>query len=841
MPQDTPFDLVRIGRGLPAAGLVGQLGASLAEPGSRAVVAAPPGSGKTTVVPPAVAELVGAGSRVVVTQPRRVATRAAAARLAELTGTPLGELVGYSVRGERKLERGARIEFVTAGLLVRRLLADPELPGVAAVVLDEVHERSLDGDLAVGLLGEVAQLRDDLRLVAMSATLDAERWATLLDAEVCEVEVAPHPLEVRWAPPPRDAPALDARGVTRGFLDHVTRVTADAFSALTDPAASALVFVPGGREVDAVVTGLRARGMDAAPLTGSLSLAEQQRVLRPTGRGRVIVATSIAETSLTVPDVRLVVDSGLAREPRVDLARDMPQLVTVSVSRAAATQRAGRAARVGPGTAIRCLAELDWARLPREATPEIETADLAPMALTLAAWGTPDRADLPLPEAPPAAALRRAQTTLRSLGALDDRGITPLGRRLATIPAHPRIARALVDSARDLGPRRAAEYAAALESDRRAPGADLAKLLRDLRAEHGGAGARWRADAKRLASLVPERTGAGAGDRMSDDAGLAQFVALAYPERLARARGGGYQLASGTGATIPPGSPLAGQPWLAVAEVARATTRDGSGAVIRQAIPIDEATALAAAETLLHEEVDTRWEGGRVRASHRELLGAIVLRESPQRPDEAAARDCVAREIARTGLGMLTWRDAAARLRRRLALLHRVLGAPWPDVDDRALLARLDEWFVPELDRLAGGTAASAIDLLDPLRRLLPWPEAGRLDELAPESLEVPTGSRVQLQYPEVGDDGPPVLAVKLQECFGLVETPRIAEGRVPVLLHLLSPARRPLAVTDDLASFWAGPYAQVRAEMRGRYPKHPWPDDPLTALPMRGTKRSGR
>lgn len=830
------FDLAQIAAGLPAASLLPQLRDALVAPGARVVVAAPPGSGKTTVVPPAIA--AHTQGRVLVTQPRRIATRAAASRLAQLTGTELGGAVGYAVRGERKVSRDTRVEFVTAGLLVRRLLADPELAGVGAVVLDEVHERSLDSDLAIGMLGELGQLRDDLTLVAMSATLDVAAWVELLGngTQVCEVDVAPHPLEVRWAPPPRDVHALDDRGVTRDFLDHVTRVTADAVAAADD--GSALVFLPGAREVDAVVAGLRVRGLAAEPLTGSLSLAEQQRVLRPSGERRVIVSTAIAETSLTVPDVRLVVDAGLSREPRIDLARDMAQLVTVSVSQAAATQRAGRAARVGPGRVVRCYAELDWPRLAPAATPEIATADLTPFALTLAAWGDPDAAELPLPQRPPAAALQRAQATLRHLGALDDAGITAFGRQLANVPAHPRIARALLAAAPRLGAARAAEYAAAIESDRRAPGGDLAALVRQLRDGRDASATRWRSDARRFRELVPPSRGEAP---IGDDAGLAEVIALAYPERLARARGGSYQLASGTGASLPRGSALAGQEWLAVAEVSRAATQDGSGAVIRAAVPIDAHSARELAGPLMRTQTVTQWRNGKVRATRETRLGEIVLSSAPHTPSPEEARGAVAVELERAGLGLLRWSRAADELRRRLALLHRTLGEPWPDVSDAALLARLDDWLAPELDRLARGATAASVDLLDPLRRLLPWPDAARLGELAPERLEVPTGSMIRVQYPEHDVDAPPVLAVKLQECFGWLETPRIVDGRVPVLLHLLSPAQRPLAITDDLASFWAGPYAQVRAEMRGRYPKHPWPEDPFNAEPRRGTTRSGR
>jgi len=939
-----PFDLGLVSRGLPAARLVGSLDALLAADDARAVVVAPPGSGKTTVVPPLVANLVAraiAGDRpasvgrVVVTQPRRVAARAAARRLAQLTGTRVGDLVGYAVRDERRSSAATRVEFVTEGLLVRRLLADPELAGVGAVVFDEIHERNLDGDLAFAMAGEVAELRGDLRLVAMSATLDGEAWARRLGdgaggpAALVEVAATPHPLAVEWAPAPSGAQRLDARGVTRDYLDHVARTAAAV--ARRSSTTGTLVFVPGTREIARVVDGIRgileqggtgvevaaggdADGIDVLALHGGMPAAAQDSVLAPSPRRRVIVSTALAESSLTVPGVDAVVDAGLSREPRIDLARGASTLVTVRASRAAAEQRAGRAARTGPGVVVRAYPESEWAAMRPDRTPEIAVADLASAALDLACWGAPLGVGLDLPDAVPEAAGRAAESTLRAIGAVDEHGrATDLGRALARIPADPRIARALLEASGELGARRAAEAAAVLVSDERAPGGDLAALWRRLRDDRGGAGARWRADADRFERIAGAGTGAAgpaaagvaadAADdsprprradaasafpkqrRATDDEALALVVALAHPDRIARARtaiarsgggqggaasasgggspsgpgtGGGrgsapsrpgarppveFLLAGGTGASVDAASPLAGAEWLAIAELGGASgSGAGASAVVRAAVPLSAEAALRAGAALLTASTETAWADGRVRARRVRGLGAIDLSSTPVEPDVGAARDAVARALARDGLGVFDWSEAATALRRRLALLHRVLGGPWPDVSDAALAASAADWLAPEIDALARGRAASRVDLVDAVRRLLPWPEASRLDELAPERLEVPSGSRHALDYPAADDpDGRVVLAVKLQECFGWTRTPRIADGRVPVQLHLLSPARRPLAVTDDLEFFWREVYASVRAENRGRYAKHPWPEDPLTAEAKRGTTKSGR
>ena len=858
---DGPFDLRRLGRGLVFARSLPDLTQVLnpAAGGRTAVVQAPPGTGKTTLVPPLAANLLGPeAGRIVVTQPRRVAARAAARRLAALDGTAVGGRVGYTVRGERHAGSSTVVEFVTPGILLRRLLADPSLEGTAAVVLDEVHERGLETDLLVGLLSEVRQLREDLVLVAMSATLNAARFAGLIggpdgSAPVIDCASALYPLEVQWEPPA--ARRLDERGVTRDYLAELaqTAATGHARALAADPETDALVFVPGAREVSAVAARLRqaaGAGTDILELHGQVPAAEQDRAVsgRPAGgRPRIIVSTSLAESSLTVPGVRLVVDSGLSREPRRDAARGMSGLVTVSCSRASAQQRAGRAARQGPGTVIRAYSEAAYAAAPAQQTPEIATADLTAAALVLACWGTPGGRGLNLPEPPPAAAMADAEVVLRGIGAVDGDGrATPTGVALSRIPVDPPLARALVDGAPVLGARAAAEVAAMVAGDLRVPGADLVRQLARLRSGTDPGARSWSQEVRRLERLAVQPGAAGAllehRPEARESAGF--IVALAFPARVARrvagSSGDQYLLASGTRAGLPADSPLRGTEWLAVADVTRAQGRAaaGTGAVIRAAAPLEAETAEAAASHLITEKITAKFSGGRITARRERRLGAIELASTPVRATAAQGREAVAAALADQGLELIGWSPAADSLRRRLALLHRELGAPWPDVSEPALLARLDEWLGPELDALAAGARTAGINLVDPLRRLLPWPEAARLEELAPERLQVPSGSRVQIGYPAPDDDGGrPVVSVKLQECFGWAGSPTLAAGRVRVLFHLLSPAGRPLAVTDDLASFWAGPYHQVRAEMRGRYPKHPWPEDPWSATATARTK----
>lgn len=889
-PARPPFNLQHIGSGLVFAEALPDLEAVLDPLNGRnaAVVQAPPGTGKTTLVPPLLANLLinkapaEPQSRIIVTQPRRVAARSAARRLAVLDGSRLGGRVGYTVRGESHTGPETVIEFVTPGILLRRLLADPGLDGTAAVVLDEVHERGLETDLLLGMLTEVRQLRDDLTLVAMSATLDAPRFAALIGGAngsggfgdgpvpVVGCSSALYPLDVRWVPAP--SLRLDEHGVTRSFLQHVADTAAETHNELLaeNPEADALVFVPGAWEVSAVAARIRSRagtGTEVLELHGQIDPREQDRAVSGRSAGdkpRIIVSTSLAESSLTVPGVRLVIDSGLAREPRRDAVRGMSGLVTVSCSRASAEQRAGRAARQGPGRVIRCYDERTFGAAPAHQTPEISVADLTAAALVLACWGAPGGEGLALPDTPPRTAMADAQSVLRDLGAVEASGAaTPLGKTLAGIPADPRLARALLDGSGVVGARPAAETVALVAGDHRAPGADLTRLLTALRSGRDAGERRWSEDVRRMQSIArrseaaprngtarggkPARREKPAREKPVDVAAadaVGFVIGLAFPDRIARRVPGEgperYLLSSGTRAGLPAGSPLTGHEWLAVAEVTRAQGRDaaGTGAVIRAAAPLSEEAAAAAARHLLTDTMEARFVSGRVTARRERRLGAIVLSSTPVRPSAEEGKPAVARAVATEGLGVIGFSPAADSLRRRLALIHRELGDPWPDVSESALLARLDDWLAPELNALAAGASVNGIDLTEPLRRLLPWPEASRLAELAPERLAVPSGSQVRIGYPDPDDeDGRPVVAVKLQECFGWAETPRVVQGRVPVLFHLLSPARQPLAVTDDLASFWAGPYQQVRAQMRGRYPKHPWPEDPWSAKATAKTK----
>ena len=897
--------------------------------GACLVLTAPPGTGKTTLVPPLLADVLtkrtatgpttgapdgkspGRGpGRVIVTQPRRIAARAAARHLADLLGEEVGGTVGFAVRGERRAGPATRIEIVTAGLLLRRLQRDPELAGIDAVILDEVHERSLKGDLLLALLTDArTALREDLTLVAMSATLDADRLCRILGSTsggaspLVEVPGRLHPLAEVWAPPGRTG-RLGPRGVPREFLAHVA---ATIERALAERSGDVLAFLPGAREVDDVVARLRGaarEGVDVLPLHGRLPASEQDSALTPSpaGRRRVVVSTNVAESSLTVPGVRVVVDSTLAREPRLDVARSMSGLVTVGVSRAAGVQRAGRAGREGPGVVYRCCSPTDWARSPLAPTPEILSADLTGAALELAVWGVPDGAGLAWLDEPPAAALTAAREALERLGLAGADGVTPLGRAVAGLPAGVREARALLETAPMLGTRRAARATALLTADLRAPGGDLTALARQVRSGGPGSGA-WKTEARRLEQACLRATsdrladpeamgtaassdGAGVGDpgtghsepaRSGDlEMAVALVAGTAQPQWIARRRGPApqagkeahYASVAGTGLRLPAGSALAESEWLAVAGVDLTSGR--GDALIRAAAPLDEETALELAGAWLAEEERTVWDGGRLRTERVRRLGAITLSATPGPPPgpQEVADAVVARVRAQgadTGLAVLPWDEEARSLRARLALLHEHLGEPWPDVSDAALADRAEEWLAPAVMSLAGraggsgGLAGSTspgsgnrrfslerLDVAEALRALLPWPQAAHLDELVPERIEVPSGSQVRVHYTaagagdsaRIGQTGRPVLAVRVQECFGWATTPRIVQGRVAVQLHLLSPARRPVAVTDDLASFWEQGYPQVRAEMRGRYPKHAWPEDPWNTPATRGTGR---
>ncbi|MFC0114075.1 ATP-dependent helicase HrpB [Kibdelosporangium aridum] len=769
---------------LPIRAVLPELIRTLAGHGTTILVA-PPGTGKTTVVPLALS------GRVIVAEPRRLAARAAAARMASLLGEPVGRTVGYAVRGDRKTSKDTRVEVVTSGLLVRRIQHDPELSGVDTVLLDECHERHLDADLLLALLADARALRPDLKLLATSATVAAEPLAKILDdAPILQVEARTYPTETVYLPPLRGE-RLEA---------CVARATRRA---LSETDGDVLVFLPGAAEINRVRQMLD--GVNVVTLHGRLAAKDQDAALKPTTGQRVVLATAVAESSLTVPGVRAVVDSGQSRVPRVDHRRGLPGLATVRTSAAVADQRAGRAGREGPGRVYRCWPEHEQSTLPRYPEPEIRVADLTRLALELACWGTPDGSALRWWDAPPEGALKAGQTVLHDLHALNNDGTpTDRGRKMADVGLHPRLARALLD-----GGKQAADVIALLDDDTLTDDVDLESALRKVKSSQ-----RWRRESQRLAAMAPHT------DAPSDPA---KVVALAYPERLARRRAAEsrvYLMANGTAVELPPGTGLDRWEWLAIAVADRKPGEKHGKVRLAAAADADLATEIIG----LSEKDEVSWNGDVV-ARRVRRLGAIVLTEKPlATPDPAAVEAALREGIRAEGLSILDWDP---KLHARMALLHRALGDPWPAVGQEAILSTVD---------VTGARNRKDLNKINPLRAMLPWPAAARLDELAPERIEVPSGSRIAVDY----DGERPVLAVRLQEIFGWRQAPVIADGEVTVLLHLLSPAGRPTAVTDDLESFWANGYPQVRAELRGRYPKHDWPADPLTATPpsRRRTRR---
>jgi ATP-dependent helicase HrpB len=855
---------------LPVRSALPDIVAALDAHGAAVLVAAP-GTGKTTLVPLALPTAAGrvvptaagrvvptAAGRVLVAEPRRLAARAAAARMAALLGEPVGRRVGYAVRGDSRTSADTRVEVVTSGLLLRRLAVDPELPGVDTVLLDECHERHLDADLLLALLLDArAGLRPDLRLLATSATVGTDRLAALLgtagrDAPVLRLDARAFPVDVGHVPPAR-------RERLEACVARAVR------AALADGAGDVLAFLPGVAEIRRTTTALTGAlsgaDVDVLPLHGRLPAAAQDAALRPGSRRRVVLSTAVAESSLTVPGVRAVVDGGLARVPRVDHRRGLAGLATVRVSAAVAVQRAGRAGREAPGRAYRCWpAGEQLAPFPE---PEIRTADLTRLALDLAVWGTPDGRALRWWDVPPDGPLRAGQEVLRALGAVDGSGAaTDRGRAMAAVGLHPRLARALLDGTTAVGARSAAEVVALLDDDTLGDHeVDADAVLARLRAGSAPAAGRWRAEAARLVRLAagarpatwsrvgePDRPGTATGIHEAASGGpgpsaaagdaVALVIALAHPERLARRRARGsvrYLMAGGTAAELPPGSPLGNREWLAVAEATRAPGDDH--ARVRLAAPADLALAEMAAPALRSEGEEVAWVDGDVVARRVRRLGAIVLAEARlPHPDPEAVRDALLTGLRSEGLGLLRWDARARSLRDRLATLHRALGPPWPAVDDAALLADPDRWaFLLAEVRTRAGLAR--VDAAAVLRAVVDPRLVRELDTLAPERLAVPSGSRVAVDY----SGERPVLAVRVQEVFGATATPTVAGGRLPVVLSLLSPAGRPAAVTGDLASFWTTGYPQVRAELRGRYPKHDWPVDPLAAAPTSRPTRQRR
>lgn len=804
----------------------------------RVVVEAPPGAGKTTRVPPALREAVD--GRVVVLEPRRVAARAAASRMAHEHGSRLGELVGLTTGDERHTSADTRIEVVTEGVLVRRLQADPSLRGTGAVVLDEFHERSVDADLALAFAWEArAALRPDLALVVMSATLDGGRVAALLDdAPVVSSQGRLHPVEVTHVPRDPVAPlAPDAAAAVE--------------AALADHAGDVLVFLPGVREIRDVERALQVPShVDVRALHGSLPPREQDRALRPTppGRRTVVLSTDLAESSVTVPDVRVVVDAGLSREPRLDPRTGMTRLTTTRASRASADQRAGRAGRVAPGAAVRLWSREDDARRDAHPRPEILQAELAGFLLQVAAWGAAID-DLRLLDPPPPGAVATAHELLVGLGILDDDGrATAHGRAVAALPTHPRLGH-LVVRGRELGAGRTAVALAALlgerdvlSMDRARPDADLATRVAVVGGARPPPGAsvrhgtldRVRRRAGRLARAagVPDE-GRPPRDLVTDAVGL--LAAWGFPDRVAARRPGRGQfvLANGRGVAVDDRDPLAD------AEVLVATDVDDRGVDARlwtgAATTLVELQAHAPGLVTHTDEVVWDEQRGDVVARRRVHVGAASLREDPLTDvPVAAAQTALLTGVRRRGLDLLPWDRSTRDLRARAAFVASTpAGRDWPSMDDDALLADLDGWLAPFLGTARRRADLARVPLADALAQRIGWDRARRLDQLAPAHLRVPSGRSVRVDYE---DPHGPVLAVKLQEMFGATSTPRVAGE--PVVVHLLSPAGRPLQVTTDLSGFWAGAYAQVRAEMRGRYPKHPWPADPTAAAPTARTTR---
>ncbi len=794
-----------------------------------AVLVAPPGAGKTTRVP-----LVLAGEdwtkdrRILVLEPRRLAARAAAERMAHTLGERVGETVGLRVRFGSKVSRKTRIEIVTEGIFTRLILDDPMLDGVAAVLFDEFHERSLDADLGLALARDAQQgLREDLRLLVMSATIDAARIAGLLGgAPVIESKGRAFPVETRYV-------GRDPRPIEPQMADTILR-------AMRADGGSLLAFLPGAAEIRRTQTQLENRvdrSTDVVALYGALGGEEQDRAIAPAppGRRKIVLATSIAETSITIEGVRIVVDCGLARVPRYEPDVGVTRLETVRASRAAADQRRGRAGRIEPGVCYRLWDEPQTAALEPHARPEILAADLSSFALDLAFWGSgPEQ--LAFLDPPPRPALTEAKALLAALGAIDADGrITDEGRHLRRLPLPPRLARMVVDAAREGAALQAAEIAAIIGE--RGLGGDDVDLRERLNALQRDRSRRGR-DARSMAERWAEIATTGPSPKEKTELSVGALIALAYPERMAKNRGGGtggFLLANGRGATIDAASPLAREPFLAVAELSGSAA---AGRILSAApITLAEIEARFADRIEAREEITFDPASGSLRGRKSRRLGAIALSDQQTRvePNEATAK-LLADNIARVGIDRLPWSKALTQWRDRVMFLRASEGDEWPDLSDAALAGSVNGWLAPTLFSKTGIEQVTPDELDVALRALLRWPLPRRLDAEAPTHFEAPTGSHVPIDY---AAEGEPKIAIRVQELFGLARHPTIAGGKIPLVIELLSPAHRPVQTTRDLPGFWRGSYAAVRAEMRGRYPKHPWPDDPIAAAPTRRAKPS--
>jgi ATP-dependent helicase HrpB len=820
---------------LPIDAVLGDLAHTLAK-SNAAVLVAPPGAGKTTRVPLALLDEPWArGKKIIVLEPRRIAARASAERMAKTLGERVGETVGYRVRFGSKVSRATRIEVVTEGIFSRQILDDPELSGVAAVLFDEFHERSLDADLGLALARDAQTgLREDLRMLVMSATLDGARVAKLLgEAPVIASEGRAFPVETRYLGRKSDVP--------------LERQMADAIAvALRADPGSVLAFLPGAAEIRRTQNFLGERIHDAAieivPLFGALDAAVQDRAIAPAPKGhrKVVLATSIAETSLTIEGVRIVVDSGVARVPRYEPDIGLTRLETVRASRAAVDQRRGRAGRTEPGVCYRLWDEPQTASLAAYTQPEILSADLSSLLLDLAQWGVSDPSTLAFLDPPPAPALKEARSLLHELGALDADGlITAEGKSLRALALPPRLARMIVDSHR-LGVGEAAADIAAVLTERGLGGdsVDLDFRLDQFRRDRSQRAGSARGLAQRWASQVASTEGA-PSDHTSPSTGV--VLAFAFPDRVARNRGNGsFVLANGRGAAVEQTSALARAPYIAVAEL---TGTAAQGRILLAApITQDEIEQHFADQIEAADEISFDRGAMALRARRKKTLHAITLSEAPLalKPSAETAQ-VLAHGLIALGLDKLPWSKPLKQWRDRVMFLRKAEGETpehsWPDLSDEALAAQREGWLVQALYDKTSLKEFSSGDLSDALMTLLPWELRARLEREAPTHFEAPTGTQLAIDYE--AEQGP-TIAVRLQELFGLNTHPSIAKGKVPLVLELLSPAHRPVQVTRDLPGFWRGSYAAVRSDLRGRYPRHPWPEYPASSMPTRRVKPRG-